>query len=248
MYRIVSNPLSLSTREMNEFFRAFQHSRFRLVTSDPTKENVPDLLSATLQNKESYCMILDDRNASFNYFSIGYRTTMGEDVLIPVGAYGISSQRKVLFPLVINGIWQILLMLDKDTFARGCAIPETEDSHHYYGKLIQWKKQFIQQVFQYYSTLVPGYCSAMAWPARGEKSATRSIAESLAFHRIIFAGGGKEIELYSTMALEEGSSLVKYFKNCLFRWEVIGRDELRPAELIDPNLVSLVKSMVEYNY
>lgn len=244
MYTIINNPVHLSTNEMTEFTRIFHTGRYSIITSMPSQDNVPELLTKTLQDRDNYCMILDDPQARFNYFAINYNTTRGE-MIVPVGAYGVSDKRQVLFPLVINGTWQVLLMLGKSIFCKACGLADDEAGELYYARLVEWKKQFIHNIFRYYHSFRDGYCAAMAWPVRGTRSDTRTIAESLAFHRSCINGKDREMELYSSKTVDEDSALLKYFKNCLFRWEVVGREELRAPEDIHPNTVTLIKSIVQ---
>lgn len=70
MYTIINNPVHLSTNEMTEFTRIFHTGRYSIITSMPSQDNVPELLTKTLQDRDNYCMILDDPQARFNYFAI----------------------------------------------------------------------------------------------------------------------------------------------------------------------------------
>lgn len=246
MYKIIKNPADLPKKEMNEFAKIFWDNNYEILTTLPADDNVPDLLSLTLQDEKNYHLILDDPNATFTYFSIKYKTGQNEEIIIPVGAFGITDKWKVRFPLVVNGIWQLLLMVNKDTFCKACNISESNDGNFYFSRLIEWRKEFILNIFKYYLCLDGGFCSGMSWKARGEKSNTRKIAESLTFHRISFS----DMELYSSVHIENNADLVQYFKNCLFRWDVIGRNVLQDQEYPangNSNIILLVKSIIGYH-
>lgn len=237
MEKILIDPSEMDHLGIEDCASAFRSGNYEIITTLPSRENVPHELSKTLQEKANYKIILDDQEAEYSYFSVVYETSSGERISIPIGAYGISNKKKATFPLVINGTWIKLLKLDKNTFCVGLGI--NKDCDLYFSRFLSWKKEFINKIFTYYLNSST-YCSAMSWKIKGEKSNTRMIAEACGFHRVSFNNN----ELYSKYKLEENSDLLKYFKNCLFRWDIVGRDELQFSTEIHTNVVTLVSSIV----
>lgn len=214
MSRIIKNPIHLTIQEIEEFANVLRTNNYQIVTSLPSIDNVPESLISHYKNQETHQRILDDQNAAFNFFSIKYTTYLHEDIVVPIGVYGISDYWKVRFPLVVNGFWQGFFMGNKDSF-RAIANIDENNCEVYYSKMISLKKELMYKIFEYYYSLDSNYCSAMAWEIRNEKSNTRTIAESLTFQRL--ENNGTEIYSSSNIAPNKWNYLV----DCRLRWGII---------------------------
>lgn len=229
----------LQDEELLEFIEVFTRNNYEIITLQPTAENVPESLIDSYKDVETHRKILADPAATFSFFSIRYQNAMGEEMLIPAGMFGVSESRKVRFPLLINGFWQMILMGNKDSFSHIC----DQDTDLYYPKFIELKSQFMKNIFSYYQQIDQENYSVMAWPSRGEKSVTRRISELLGYHR---AEEGK-MELYTSAVAEEAK--LNYLSDCVLRWGILIDD--RQQTLCNVNypfeqLQSLVRGMVGY--
>lgn len=242
MTRIIKNPIHLTTREIEEFAGALRNNNYQIVTSLPLVDNEPESLIPNYKNKKTHQRILDDQQADLNYFSIKYTTHLHEDILVPIGVYGISEQWKVRFPLVVNGFWQGFFMGNKDFF-RGIANIDENSCNVYYPRMISLKRELMYKIFEYYYSLDSDYCSAMAWEVRNEKSNTRTIAEALTFQR--FENNGTEI--YSSSTISSGQW--KYLIDCRLRWGIIiddSQQNISNESYSLDRLQTFIRSLVAY--
>ncbi|TYP74362.1 hypothetical protein [Aquimarina intermedia] len=217
---------------------AFTEDTFEIVTTVPSSDNIPLNLSETLQNKENFAVLMEDENANFNYFSIKYPIGKSQSAIMPFGVYGVSDKRNIRFPLVINGIWVSLFMLDEATFGAGLQICDASELSKYYSRFTSWKQQLISKVFNYY--YLSEYNSIMSWPKRGERSFTRQLAEEIGFLWQDFNNN----ELFSSLSLS--TSEIDYVKNSLFRWKVLGENDPNPRPPITPQIIQLITSIIGF--
>jgi hypothetical protein len=238
MTKIIKDPIELSTEEVKQFADALGGNDYQIITSKPTPDNVPQKLSETLRDVNKIRMIMEDPGAEQCYFSIQYRNADGSSVVVPIGVYGVSPKRKARFPLVINGIWITLVSLGKEAFSKGLNLEEEEECSYYFAKFLEWKKGFIRKTFTYYYN--SDYCSAMSWDARGKGSNTRIIAEEVGFNVIEF----DQTAIFSKTNLAKDASMLAYYKNCLFRWKMLSRNDPNQPPHINKNTVQLVRDVV----
>lgn len=211
MERIIKNPMVLPLSGMDEFIDAFRNDCYEIVTLDPVAEVMPESMIEKYKDARTHQQILGDREASFRVYAIKYTDNKGDNILFPIGIYGVSPNKKVCFPLLINGFWQAILMASKEAFSQFC----NQDIDAYFLRFIEMKRKFMLTVFDYFKNVDPEFNAVMAWPSRGEKSNTRKVAEQLGFYR---SDEGK-MELYSREELT-GSKLTS-LSDCLLRWGIL---------------------------
>lgn len=233
MVKIIKDPIELTAEGVSQFAAAFRADSYEIITSQPTPENIPQRLSATLSDVSKIRMIMEDPDAGQCFFSIAY-----QDVIVPIGVYGVSPKKKARFPLVINGIWITLISLNQGVLSKLLGLEGEEDCAYYFSKYAEWKKGFIRKAFTYYFNAE--YCSAMSWEARGKESSTRVIAEEIGFYVYEF----DKTAIYSKLDLSKDPGMLTYFKNCLFRWKVLSRNDPNPPPDINANIVQLLRDTV----
>jgi len=243
MSLIINNPLDLSVEGIREFAEVLRTKSYEIITSIPTQENTPEI-HPFYQDRNSYQLIMEDQNARFDYFSIAYRTAENEEVIIPIGVYGISGLHSVRFPLIIENFWQQLLKASKDEFKMVSQIKDDQAADFYYAACVQVRNDFIRSIFKYYYSLNPEYTSVMAWEMRGKNSNTKMISLSEGFE--IREGSGCEIH----SSVKNQNSRWTYLSNCYIRWGVFFPKNLANGGGItdkDPAKVQLfIRSMVNY--
>lgn len=219
---IVNDPTELSEERIKVFSSAFRKNNYQIVTF-AAKSHELSGINPLLQTDKSYETVLNDHHATYSGFAIQYQSDNTE-TQIPLGVYGISPKFNTRFPFLINGFWRIFLMIGKDQF---CGLFNIKDSQEtYYQSLLDQRAHFIHKIFDYYHTLDDGATSAMAWGLRNKKSLTRTIAESLGYHRIELQETNDEI--YSSIDLSE--TQWNYLKSCSARWmNVIPLDQKQPV-------------------
>ena len=239
MYKIIKNPVDLSREGIEQFCSAFRTNNYEIVTTIPSDDNVPELLASQHSGK-SYQIILDDPGAEYEFFSIKYKTADNEEMLLPIGVYGISNDKKIRFPLIITRLWQSFLMVSKANFRYMIEVEEGEDHDFYYSRMLELREDFMRNVFRYYYTIDTEFCSAMSWPIRSERSTTRLVAESLNFHRLDYG----KMEVYTSVKISPAIS--EYIKNCIYRWSIAIEAGSQEEPRALPNLKLFVRGLVNY--
>jgi hypothetical protein len=219
MDTIVKNPLGLPDRALEDFAEAFRTNAYEIITLRPTAENTPESLIDSYHDPLTYGHMFSDPQAVFHFFSLRYRPSGYPPTVIPIGVFGESERRNIRFPLVLNGFWQAFVMSTSDTFSQLSQLAAHPGRDAYYARFSALKKSFIHNAFRYYHCTGPQGGAAMAFELRGAKSNTRSIAESLGFHRQEAHG----MEIYNSVETEPQGW--KYLKECTFRWSALLRDK-----------------------
>ncbi len=235
MIELINDINVMTDDQIASLVNSFNENSYEIIESAPTRENIPCNLSKTLQNKESYQLLMEDKEADFKYFSIRFPVN-NKDIILPFGVYGVSSKRNLRFPLVINGIWVSLFMLDKATFRMGLNITDTQKNDECYGNFLSWKKRLIEKIFTFY--FQSNYNSVMTWVKRGDKSFTRDVAQQVGFYWKTF----NDNEFYSAKELTDEE--FKFAKNALFKWKVLSENEPNPRPPVTRQIISLISGVV----
>jgi hypothetical protein len=237
MRKIIKNPMNLPDAEMYQFVNVFCNNEYEIVTMEPSAENLPESMIESYKDVKTHQKILADPQAFFSVYAIQYTDENGDEIIFPIGLFGVSENRKVRFPLLINGFWQAILMASKDSFSQFC----NSNIDFYYSRFVELKRQFMTVVFGFYKKIDDECNSVMAWPSRGEKSNTRIVAEALQFSRY---DDGK-MDIYSADGIS-GSKL-SHMSDCVLRWGILidDRDQYQsnviyPAERIQMLIRALV--------
>lgn len=233
MITIIKDPGELTSTGVSFFADALKTGNYEITTSPTTPEYTPQRLSPTLQSIQKIRTIMEDPLAEQYFFSIRYQCPEQGTVIVPIGVYGVSHQYRVRFPLVINGIWITLVSLGREAFINGLGLGGNENQARYFSRFVDWKKDFIRKSFAYFFDTE--YCAGMSWVARGPNSNTRIIAEEVGFKRFEF----NNTVIFSKTDLNVNQKMCHYYKNCLFRWKVLSKNDANEPPHINDNTVQL---------
>nr|BFF38253.1 hypothetical protein BACY1_00580 [Tenacibaculum mesophilum] len=127
-------------------------------------------------------------------------------------------------------------MLDKATFGMGLNISDPQRNDEFYMRFLLWKKNLIQKIFTFY--FQSEYNSLMTWAKRGNKSATRDIAQEVGFYWKVY----NDNEFYSSKELTDDE--FKFAKNALFKWKVLSESDPNPRPPVTKQIIDLISGIV----
>jgi len=216
--KIVTKFNDLSKDEVQDLALCLRSKMYKIVSSTPNQNNVPEGIIDVFCQADTYHFILDDSDANFEYFSLIFASGVNL-VLVPIGVYGLSLKHQTYFPLQLNSFGRAFIMTSYQDFCSACGLIDSPQSKEKFQSVLAIREHFIRMIFLYYYNLNDQYNSIMAWSARHPDSPTRKIAEAVKFKRMEVGEQKDKSEVYFKNDFDE--SAFNYLIQCGARWDTV---------------------------
>lgn len=208
----ITELLNLSEAHFVSFIDSLSSRNYEIIDPGPLPDNIIKHTFGGSSNRTAhYQLIFNDPNATLCYFMFRFPNENGSFAQFPIAVFGKSATNKIYFPLVIDQtIVEEFLKLSKSRLAQVIDFLSPEEIDRIYLKFLEIKKHFIMSMFKKYLEYSKDYLSAMVWEYKGEKSFTRTIAESLSFNYLINKEQNVEFLFSRQITEEEKKDLEQY--------------------------------------
>lgn len=210
---VLSSPPYERVELVKSFAEAFSNNDYVIGTLDTSCRRTPDGLFNIVKRSYTYRKVLQDQLAEQRYFTIDFiDKDSGENFTMPIGVFGVSKLHNLCFPLLINWFWRYFLMMDKNSLAMLLNLKSQQESDLHFSQLLAYRELLVRKIFSYYKSAMSEYDHVMIWAVRGEKSLTRTVAESEGYIRFC----KNDVEIYSSAPLTNARR--NYIDGCVENW------------------------------